>query len=542
MIAFDRPWMLLTAPLVALAFTAMAWWVRAVRVRRAGRWSSDLRDAAARTGRRGALAIGLAAFMVTAALAGPRFGGRTVTTEAKSLNLVIAVDISRSMLAEDVAPSRLERVQMEAHRLIQDLAGDRIGLIAFAGRSWILSPLTVDAGALRLLVDGLHPDLASTGGTSFAPALRQGHQLLVAGEDVADRVLVMFTDGEELDSVPGVVDAVKELERDGIRIILVAEGGTDPVQIPVRDPDGVLLGYHRDIDNTIVQTRRRDDILSQLADAAGGAPLVSAEIADQAGAIRNIVMDYKRSPQATTTSQQDISRAWILTTIGLLILLLQTLTRRTAALAVLAFVLVRPTGARAQGLPNPGDDAWRAGNFSRAAMFYRLQAGAGEGGDTTYFNLGTASLAVEDTAVARASLARAGQSLDPEVRFRALYNLGLLELRAAERDSANRRELLQTARDLYREALLLRPNDADAKWNLELAIARTPPTPEGGGQSPPPPQPNPPDQPTDTPRQGLTREQAEQILNSMLEEERRTRESVDRRNRRGRGQRRRKDW
>jgi Ca-activated chloride channel family protein len=543
MIAFDTQWVLIAAPFVAVLFTALAWWVRAARIKRANRWSEELAAVATKSGRRGAIGIGLAAFLVMASLAGPRFGGRVVTTEMKALNLVVAVDISRSMLAEDVSPSRLGKTQDVAHRLIQDLAGDRVGLIAFAGRSWILSPLTVDAGALRLLVDGLHPDLASEGGTSFAPALRQAHQLLLAGDGVADRVLVMFTDGEELDSVPQVIEAARDLERDGIRLILVAEGGNEPARIPLRDPNGVLLGYHRDIDNAVVQTRRRDDILSRIADVAGGAPLVSAEVGDQAGAIRNIVTDYKRSPQATTTSRQDISRAWMLATAAVLVLLFQTLTRRTAALAGIALLMFSPRAAFAQHAPNPADEAWKAGRFERAATFWRQQYQVGNGGDTTLFNLGTAALALGDTATARTALGQVRQSLDPDLRFKALYNLGLLELRAARSDTADVRDRMDVVKQLYREALLLRPGDQAAKWNYELATALAPPPPPGGGQSPPPQQSQgSPDEADQTPRQGLTRDQAEQILNSMLEEERRTREAVDRRNRRGRNQRRRKDW
>ena len=113
-----------------------------------------------------------------------RAAGRTeVRTETRALSLVFAVDISRSMLAEDVAPSRLQRAVREARRLIQDLEGDRLGLIAFAGRSYILAPLTVDGGAIRMYLDALDPDLASEGGTNLVerpgagrPAPRRHHR------------------------------------------------------------------------------------------------------------------------------------------------------------------------------------------------------------------------------------------------------------------------------------------------------------------------------------------------------------------------------
>jgi Ca-activated chloride channel family protein len=170
-----------------------------------------------------------------------------------------------------------------------------------------------------------------------------------------------------------------------------------------------------------------------------------------------------------------------------------------------------------------------------AAELYRQQVRAGFGADTALLNLGTAALALDDSATAREALGLAAESLDPELRFRALYNLGLLNLRLAKHDSVNRNQYLDAARDQYREALLLKPGHADAKWNFELALRETPPESGGGGQQQQSPGSG---GSSSAPQQealgGLTREQAEQILNSMLEEERATRDAVNRRNARAR--------
>lgn len=540
MISFDAPFVLYASPIVAVVIGGLAIWARSARVRRAAVWSREMGAISARVGRGGVIALGVTALLAGVALSGPRFGRRVVTTETKALALVVAVDISRSMLAEDVAPSRLGRVKQEVRRLIQDLGGDRIGLIAFAGRSFILSPLTVDDGALQLLVEGLDPDIASAGGTELAPVLDQAWQLLSAGPAVADRVLVLFTDGETHDSLPAVLAAARRLRREGVHLILVGEGEVDGARIPLRDPAGVLTGYQEDLDGNVVRTSRRDDILSAIADAAQGA-LVPARLGDQAGAVRDLVNSYKRAPQTTTTAAEDISRAWIPLLIAVAILLVQTFTRRTAALAAIAFLLLAPAGANAQGRPNPADEAWRLGAYGIAADLYQQQVLAGQGGDTALLNLGTAALALGDTARAVPALAGAARSLEPELRYRALFNLGLLSLQLAAADPANEESHLTDARRLYREALLLRPEAEDAKWNYELAVRQAPP---GDGGSPPPPQ-NPGDgendpQP-DPQAQGLTREQAEQILNSMLAEEAATRDRVNRRRTQPTG-RRRKNW
>jgi Ca-activated chloride channel family protein len=461
-----------------------------------------------------------------------------VTAESKSLNVVIAVDISRSMLAEDPAPSRLERAKYQVRRLIQDLSGDRIGLVAFAGQSFILSPLTFDANALNLLVDALDPDLTSAGGTELAAPFAQGRELLFAGDPVADRVLVVFTDGEAHDSIPGIRGAAERLRRDGVRLVLVTEGGVEPARIPVRDLDGVLVGYQRDPSGEIVQTVRRDDIVAAAADEAHGV-VVGTDVGDQAGAVRDLVAGYKRSPQATSTAAKDISRAWIPAVVALLILLVHTFTRRTMALAALLLCLWSHERLVAQGPRNRGDEAWRQGEFFAAAEFYLGQVRAGEGGDTAWYNLGTAALAAGDTSIARRALERAAASLDPDIRFGAVYNLGVLSTRLANRDTAQAIQLLEAARARFREALLLQPHDLDAKWNLELVLRRLPDPPPGQGSQQGP---TAEDEEQQEPPPGITRTQAEQILNSMSEEERRTLLERNSRRRQDRETRGRKEW
>jgi Ca-activated chloride channel family protein len=538
-ISFDAPFVLYAAPVVALFVVGLALWARSSRVRHALAWSDDLGAVARQTGRWGAAALGVTALLVSTALAGPRFGRHVVTTETKALTMVLAVDISRSMLAEDVRPSRLGRVQREARRLVQDLRGDRIGLIAYAGRSFILSPLTVDDGALQLLIDGLAPDMVSAGGTELAVALDQARQLLLAGPGVADRVLVLFTDGEAHDSLSQILSAAERLRRDGIHLVVIAEGGAVPVGIPMRDPDGVLTGYQEDLEGNLVQTWRRNDVLSAVVAAARGA-LVPAGLGDQAGAVRDLVNSFKRAPQATTTAAQDISRAWIPLLIAVGILLLQTYTCRTAALAGIAFLLVVPRAAVGQSTLSDADQAWRDSLFAEAADLYEAQTMSRRGGDTAWLNLGTAALAIGDTARAGPALSQAAESLDPELRFRALFNLGLLLLRLAEVDESNRQAYLDEARRSYREALLLRPGDEDAKWNHELIVRSTPPQSGGGRQ--PPPTGREQEDPRGDPQTGLSREQAEQILNSMLAEERETLDKVNRRRAQSRQAMRRKNW
>jgi Ca-activated chloride channel family protein len=269
------------------------------------------------------------------------------------------VDISRSMLAEDAQPNRLQRAVRESRRLIQDLEGDRLGLIAFAGRSYILAPLTVDGGAIRMYLDALDPDLASEGGTTLSSVLAQGTQLLGATSDAADRVLVVFTDGEAHDTLPEIVRQAEALKEAGVRLIVVGEGGAGPTRIPIRDSAGALVEYKRDEDGTVIQTQRRDDILRAMADAAEGT-LIPSEARDQAGAVRDLVAAFKRSPTSATRTADLVPRAWIPGLVAALLLLAYTIARPGPALVGLAGLLLLARPASAQR-PTAGARALAAG-------------------------------------------------------------------------------------------------------------------------------------------------------------------------------------
>lgn len=526
--SFDSPLLLALAPVLGLGLGAIALLARRRRIRRAGAWSAELAAKARSNGRWSPLIIALATLAAAAALAGPRGGRATVRAQAQALSVVLAVDISRSMLAEDTKPNRLQRAAREARRLVQDLRQDRIGLTAFAWRSYILSPLTSDGGAVTLFLDALSPELASQGGTGMAAALAQGAELLNASREAGDRVLVVFTDGETHDSLPQVLAAARALKEQQIRLVLVAEGGTKPVPIPMKDSSGMVQEYQKDEDGNTIETRRMDDVLQQIADAAEGA-LVPSELPDQAGAIRDLLAAFQRSPTASSSTQDLLPLVWIPALIAALLLGLQTVTRKTAALVGLA-LMVGVSAAQAQR-PAPGSQEYEQGKMREAAaqLTQRLSATST---DTAYYNAGTALLAAGEFEKARASLDRAAKSLDPDLRYRALYNAGVAAIKQSMADSSKRDSLYGKAKSYLQDALSLAPASERAKWNLELVQRRTPPPPPSGGgnknQPPPPsggqPPPNPGQNRPNNPPPDLSQAQADQILNSVEREERDTRE------------------
>ncbi len=529
---FDAPLLVFLAPLVALAVGFAAWLSRGRRIRLARRWSPALGRLARARGGWAPVVLGVVALLAVIGLAGPRLGRKEIRTESRALSLVFAVDISRSMLAEDVAPNRLQRAVREARRLIQDLDGDRLGLIAFAGQSYILAPLTVDGGAIQMYLDALDPEMATPGGSNLGAVLNQGAQLLGATTDAADRVLVLLTDGEAHDTLPAVVAQAEALKDAGVRLVVVAQGRPEPARIPIRDSLGNITQYQQDAEGSVIRTERRDDVLQAIVEAAEGT-LVPNEVPDQAGAVRDVVAAMKRSPSSETRTADMIPRAWIPVLAAALLLLAYTIARPGPALVGLAGLLA--AGAAQAQRPAEGARALAAGDPAKAAAFLE-EAGRGTARDTAFYNAGTAALEAGRFDVARGALAEASKSLDPELRYRALYNLGLVALLAAEADSTREDEFLADAVDRLRQALLLQPASARAKWNLELAQRRRPPPPSGGGGgggTPPSPSggggQSPQPSPSEARSQGLSQSQAEQILNSMERRERETRAEQQRR-------------
>jgi len=396
--------------------------------------------------------------------------------------------------------------------------------------------------------------VASEGGTALGPALRQGAELLRVGTDLADRVLVIFSDGEAHDSLAEVLAQAHRVAAAGVHLILVAEGERGPARIPVRDERGASQGFQRDADGNTIETSRRDDVLAAIADAAQGAQ-VAADLPDQAGAVRDLVASYKRARASEAHTERGRPRAWVPVLLAVALLLGQAARRRTAALLGLALLSAVPVRAQDSSHPrSAAERAWDRRDVERARAAYQQELARDRSNDTAWYNAGVAALTAGDDETARSTLSRAATSLDPDVRFRALYDLGLLALRQADSDSAHREAHLADAERAYREALLLRPRHAAAKWNLELAVRRRhgggasttpPPAGSGGGGGGPSGEGAGPVGSAGAPDQGagggLTQAQADRILASIGQEELRTRRDRSGRTRRA-GEPGIKDW
>lgn len=519
---FDMPWLL---PLALLLPLLLYWWrrrglkqrdqrlARLAPTQALGRLLFMENSEASRHTLRLVLIGGLAGL----AFAGPRWGLSGGPTNANGIDMAIAVDVSLSMLAQDERPSRLERAKQEIRRLRALSPADRVALIAFAGRSYILTPLTSDDGAIELFLDNLDPAIASQGGSALSRAIRQGTELLMASDGSADRALVIMTDGEAFDPEVEIESAAREAGRNGIAVVTVGFGTESGATIPVRD--GSTIQQKLDDQGQVVVTKYSPQSLEMVAQASHGT-FIAAGLSDKAARIRSALGELRAAKRSVNAREEHAPRFIWFVVPALVILAWDTwrLVRRSGPrisrpIVTTMFLML---GSCSQ-TPDPAV-LFAEGDVAGALRSFRQQVADGDTTSRTAYNLGTTLIAADSVDEAKARLDSVMQDATGELQFRARFNGGLAALLAAR--MANRPDASQKLADAradYRALLSDRPASPDAKWNYELALRMTPPNAGGGGGAGGSNNSKP-----DSERQlgELDRGQAEALLNSAAREER----------------------
>lgn len=262
-------WTLATVPLVVGLFLWSAW-KRRDAFQRMGDRPLMARLAATVSPRRRrwkAAFVTLAVLMLGVALAGPRFGTKLREVKREGIDFVIALDVSLSMMAEDVAPNRLERAKNEIKKLLDTLRGDRVGLVIFAGDAFVQCPLTTDYNAVRLFLDVASPSLIPTPGTDFGAALRKAVDAFKAPSDQAEegrtQALLFVSDGEN--HVEDLNTILAEAREANITIFTAGVGETEGTLIPIYR-NGRRVDYKKDQRGSVVTTRLQEAGLQALAE------------------------------------------------------------------------------------------------------------------------------------------------------------------------------------------------------------------------------------------------------------------------------------
>jgi Ca-activated chloride channel family protein len=200
-------------------------------------------------------------FFLVIALVRPRFGAKMEMVERKGIDLIVALDISQSMLAEDIVPNRIDLAKHEIAKLIDLLKGDRIGIVVFAGESFVQCPLTLDYGAAKMFLDAVSTGWVERQGTALADAIEKSADAF-RSQARKHKVLLLITDGEDQEG--NAVAAAKKAAEEGIVIYTIGVGSESGVPIPVkRDNDNVV--YKKDKQGNLVMTRLNSMMLEKIA-------------------------------------------------------------------------------------------------------------------------------------------------------------------------------------------------------------------------------------------------------------------------------------
>ena len=207
--------------------------------------------------------------LLVLAMARPQMGGASTLVKREGIDLLFVLDVSKSMLAQDIRPDRLRRAQLELDSLIDELRGDRVGLIAFAGTSFVQCPMTTDYAAAKMFLKAVGPNDVPVKGTAVGPALEQAYTLLTERKEGAkSRIVVLLTDGEDYGEK--VDEAVAKLAKEKIPVITVGIGSASGEPIPETDDGGQSAGYKKGKDGRTVMSRLNEELLLRISGRTGG--------------------------------------------------------------------------------------------------------------------------------------------------------------------------------------------------------------------------------------------------------------------------------
>lgn len=230
-------------------------------------WSVVLAGVNRSSARRIFLLRSIAVTLCILALARPQWGYRLEEVRSEGLDLMVVLDTSKSMLAADLTPDRFTRARYGIRDLLNQLDGDRIGLLAFAGSSFLQCPLTIDYPAFRLALEDLFIGIIPKGGTAIEQALYKAAEAFDTREQEADRVIILITDGDDHTGDP--LRAVDLLKEKNIRVFAVGVGSPEGDLVPVQQQDG-SLAFLKDRQGNVVKSTLNEDVLVQLTRATGG--------------------------------------------------------------------------------------------------------------------------------------------------------------------------------------------------------------------------------------------------------------------------------
>jgi Ca-activated chloride channel homolog len=257
-------------------------------------------------------------FIIT--LAGPQFGTKLINVKRSGVDVIICVDTSLSMLAEDIKPNRFARAKEELGKLIQSLDGNRIGIIAFAGTSFLQCPLTLDNSACKMFLDYLDIGIIPQQGTEIGTAIRLAIKTFNQSERKY-KAIVLLTDGEDHESGP--IDAASEAKKQGIVIFTIGFGNESGEVIPIKDSSTRIVDYKKDSSGATVVSKLDSGTLKEISNITGGKYYQSETGQIGIDSITDSINNLEKKELSSTLRNQYEDRFYYFAFIVLILLLLE---------------------------------------------------------------------------------------------------------------------------------------------------------------------------------------------------------------------------
>lgn len=402
-------------------------------------------------------------------LARPQMGTRINQEKRVGIETVIAMDISNSMRAEDIVPSRLDRSKMMVENLVEHFTNDKIGLIVFAGDAFVQLPITSDYVSAKMFLSSIDPSMINTQGTDIAKAIEMATHSFTPEERIG-KAIIVITDGEDHEG--GALEAAKTAQDYGMHVYVLGVGSTDGAPIPVPDTGG----YMKDNTGNTVMSALNEDMCKQVAQAGGGAYIhVENNSTAQEQLDRELDKLAKKETSTTVYSEFDEQfQAFGVLVLLLLILEICILDRRNPLLknisffgskkhtvTVLLFLMAMTAAAQTdRQYIREGNKQFRHGAYAEAEVSYRKAIEKNPKNPQAAFNLGNALMAQKkDSAAVEQFESAARLEANPLRKAQAYHNIGVV---------CQTHKMYGEAIEAYKNALRMNPGDDETRYNLVL--------------------------------------------------------------------------
>ena len=403
-------------------------------------------------------------------LARPQFGTKISNEQRTGIETIIAMDISNSMLAEDITPSRLDRSKMMVENLVDHFTNDKIGLLVFAGDAFVQLPITSDYVSAKMFLSSIDPSMMATQGTDIARAIDMATHSFTQEEGIG-KAIIVITDGEDHEG--GALESAKAAKDAGMRVYVLGVGSTQGAPIPIPGTGD----YMKDNTGNTVMSALNEDMCRQVAQAGGGAYIhVENNSAAQDQLDNELSKLAKKETTSTVYSEFDEQfQAVAILALLLLILeicifdrrnpLLKRLSlfgskKKAAATIALLLVAVTASAQTDRQYIREGNKQFRVGQYDKAEVSYRKAVEKNPKNPQAAYNLGNALMAQKKDSAAVQQFEQATRiETNPLRKAAAYHNMGVI---------CQTHKMYGEAIEAYKNALRLNPNDDETRYNLVL--------------------------------------------------------------------------